>query len=82
MTDPYDKYADIFMASMAGQNSGLTKDQFILLCKKKFPIESEFVKTMDELTKNIEAKIQQSQFTGDQSFGSPYSVNGSNHHMH
>lgn len=60
-SDPYEKYADIFMSSMAGEMSGLTKDQFVVLCKSKFPDEAEFVKTMAALTATAEAQIAQAQ---------------------
>ena len=61
MTDPYEKYADIFMSSMAGEMSGLTKVQFIALCKSKFPDEAAFVKQMDALTAHAEMQIAQAQ---------------------
>lgn len=61
MADAYDKYADIFMSSMAGEMSGLTKEQFTSICKAKFPVESEFVKSMEVLTAHAEMQIAQAQ---------------------
>lgn len=61
MADHYEKYADIFMSSMAGEMSGLTKDQFIVLCKSKFPDEAAFVKQMEALTAHAEMQIEQAQ---------------------
>ena len=61
MADSYEKYADIFMSSMAGEMSGLSKVQFIALCKSKFPDEAAFVKQMEELTEFAEMQIAQAQ---------------------
>lgn len=61
MADPYEKYAEIFMSSMAGEMSGLSKDQFIALCKTKFPDEAAFVKQMEALTAHAEMQIAQAQ---------------------
>jgi hypothetical protein len=61
VADPYEKYADIFMASMAGEMSGLTKEQFIAVCKAKFPIEAEFVATMEAMTAQVEGQIAEVQ---------------------
>lgn len=57
MADPYDKYADIFMSSMAGAMSGLSKEQFIGVCKAKYPIESEFIASMEAMTAQVEGQI-------------------------
>jgi len=40
----YEKFADIFMSSMAGQMTGLTREQFIQICKTKYPVEADFAK--------------------------------------
>jgi hypothetical protein len=61
VADPYEKYADIFMSSMAGEMSGLTKEQFIALCKSKFPDEVAFAKQMDSLAAAAEKHIEQAQ---------------------
>jgi hypothetical protein len=57
----YDKYADIFMGSMAGQMSGLTREQFIQTCKTKFPVEADFIKMAESLTVRAEQHIAQAQ---------------------
>lgn len=51
----YEKFANIFMLSMAGQMSGLTREQFIQTCKSKFPVEADFVK----MTAALEAQVAQ-----------------------
>lgn len=61
MADPYEQYADIFMSSMAGQMSGLTKEQLMVLLKTKFPVEAEFVKSMEALSAHAEMQIAQAQ---------------------
>lgn len=58
MADHYEKYADIFMSSMAGEMSGLTKGQFIALCKSKFPDEVAFAKQMEALTAHAQMQIE------------------------
>jgi len=41
--------------------SGLTKSQFIALCKSKFPDEVAFVKKMESLTAHAQMQIEQAQ---------------------
>lgn len=61
MADAYEKYADIFMSSMSGQMSGLTKAQFVARLKDKFPNEAVFVVQMEALTAQAEMQIAQAQ---------------------
>ena len=61
MADPYEQYADIFMSSLAGEMSGLSKAQFIALCKTKWPIQTEFVAMMASLQGHAEMQVEQAQ---------------------
>ena len=57
----YDKYADIFMGSMAGQMSGLTREQFIQTCKTKFPVEADFIKMAEAIAAQAQQHIAQAE---------------------
>lgn len=45
----YEKFADIFMSSTAGQMTGMTREQFIQMCKIKYPLEDDFAKMVEYL---------------------------------
>lgn len=61
MTDPYETYTDVFMSSLAGEMSGLSKEQFLALLKTKFPNEADFVATMEALAAHAGMQIEQAQ---------------------
>lgn len=74
----YEKYADIFLSSLAGEMSGLNKEQFIAICKSKFPDEAAFAKEMEVMTAQVEKQIEmvQAQLKPNQilAFGYPVEV--------
>ena len=49
------------MSSLAGEMSGLTKEQFLAICKAKYPDEVDFVKAMEALAGHAEMQIEQAQ---------------------
>jgi len=76
MKDPYEQYANIFMSSMAGEMSGLTKEQVIALCKTKWPTQTEFVAMMASLENHAETQIEQAraQLKPGQTLGIAYPI--------
>jgi hypothetical protein len=45
----YDEIADVFMRSLAGELSGITREQFIAHVRAKWPTEDEARKGFEEL---------------------------------
>lgn len=42
MSCKYEEFADLFLSTLVGQSTGLTRVQFIDLCKARFPSEDAF----------------------------------------
>jgi hypothetical protein len=61
MADIYEKTADIFLSSMAGQMSGMTRDQLIAHFKKRFPCENEFKAVVEAAKLQAEAAVLEAQ---------------------
>lgn len=55
----YEEFADLFMGTLAGEMSGLSRDQFLDLMKQRFPDESAFVRHMQDLQAVAQAQISQ-----------------------
>lgn len=66
MTDPYAQYADIFMSSMAGKASGLTKEQFISRCKAQWPTQIAFLQAMATMEEHASMLVEQANLKNTQ----------------
>ena len=55
MTNFYEQVADVFMATMAGELSGVTREQFIARFKKRYPTEDAARAVYSEMQKQAEA---------------------------
>ena len=56
--NPYEHYADIFMGTLAGKMSGLTRAGFIAMSKAKYPDVAAFKKSMEQLEATAIAQIE------------------------
>ena len=61
MATLYEETADLMLTTMAGQYTGLTRDQFIELFKQKFPVESELRTFLTTVRQQAEASIAEAQ---------------------
>ena len=61
MSDIYEETADIFMSSLAGQMSGMSRDQLIAHFKRQFPSEAAFKATVDSARKQAETILKEAQ---------------------
>ena len=61
MATLYEETADLMLSTMAGQQAGLTRDQFIALFKEKFPVESELRSFMATAKQQAETAIAEAQ---------------------
>lgn len=55
----YDEIADLFMASLAGQLSGVTREMFIERMKATYPTEEGLRKFYDSLQQQAQAMVAQ-----------------------
>lgn len=55
----YEKYADLFMTTMAGEMSGLNRDQILARMKDCFPNEADFIQLMQTLEAQVQTQIVQ-----------------------
>jgi hypothetical protein len=72
------------MSSLAGEMSGLNKQQFISICKSKFPDEAAFMRQMNALTAHAEMQIRevQDKLKPGQALGIAYPVEVHNGPVH
>ena len=61
MASSYDNIADMMLTTMAGEFSGLNRDEMVSLLKAKFPDETMLRSYTDSLQAHIEQQIDQLQ---------------------
>ncbi|TYK70296.1 hypothetical protein FSY45_24865 [Comamonas sp. Z1] len=61
MATLYEETADLMLTTMAGQYTGLTRDQFIELFKQKFPNEADLRTVIATARQQAETAIAEAQ---------------------
>ena len=61
MNDAYEEFADMFMNTLTGQMTGMTRDEVIALLKSRMPNEEEFRQHMIGISRMVEEQMAQIQ---------------------
>ena len=61
MSDAYEEFADMFMTTLTGQLSGMTRDEVVALVKSRMPNEEEFRQHMIGISQMVEEQMSQIQ---------------------
>ena len=61
MSDAYEEFADMFMTTLTGQLSGMTRDEVVALIKNRMPNEEEFRQHMVGISQMVEEQMAQIQ---------------------
>lgn len=67
MSNAYEEFADMFMSTLAGQMTGMNRDEVIALLKSRMPNEEEFRQHMISISQMVEEQVAQIQaaFSGE-----------------
>lgn len=76
MSDPYEKFADLFMTTLAGQMTGLSRDQFVSVCRERYPDPADFERTIAMVTAQAQVQVDKamSELRPGESVGVAYSL--------
>lgn len=61
MSNAYEEFADMFMSTLAGQMTGMNRDEVIALLKSRMPNEEEFRQHMISISQMVEEQVAQIQ---------------------